>query len=82
MGCPMAKVNGQGGGARLLCDADNASRLVEKIVAAVRIPVTVKMRLGWDETSRNAADLARRAEAEGVDSEVIVKRILEQIEVP
>ena len=48
MGCPMAKVNSQGGCAQLLCDADNACRLVEAIVAAVSVPVSVKMRLGWD----------------------------------
>lgn len=66
MGCPMAKVNGQGGGARLLCDADGATRLVERIVAAVSIPVTVKMRLGWDRDSIASPVLARRFESVGV----------------
>ena len=60
MGCPMAKVNGQGGGARLLCDADDATRLVERIVSAVHVPVTVKMRLGWDRDSICAPRLAHR----------------------
>ncbi len=66
MGCPMAKVNGQGGGARLLCDADDATRLVERIVSAVHVPVTVKMRLGWDRDSICAPRLARRFENVGV----------------
>ena len=78
MGCPMAKVNGQGGGARLLCDADNASRLVEKIVAAVRIPVTVKMRLGWDRESLASPMLARRFEAAGVAAITIHGRTRQQ----
>ena len=66
MGCPMAKVNGQGGGARLLCDTDGASRLVERVVAAVGIPVTVKMRLGWDRDNIASPLLARRFESVGV----------------
>lgn len=66
MGCPMAKVNGQGGGARLMCDTDGAGRLVERVVAAVSIPVTVKMRLGWDRDHIAAPLLARRFEEVGV----------------
>lgn len=66
MGCPMAKVNSQGGGARLLCDADNACRLVETLVAAVKVPVSVKMRLGWDRESISAPYLAQRFEQAGV----------------
>lgn len=66
MGCPMAKVNGMGGGARLLCDADNACRLVETVVGSVTIPVTVKMRLGWDRDSISAPYLAARFEAAGI----------------
>ena len=66
MGCPMAKVNGKGGGARLLCDADGASHLVERVVAAVSIPVTVKMRLGWDRDNIASPQLARRFESVGV----------------
>lgn len=66
MGCPMAKVNGQGGGARLLCDADQACRLVERVVSAVSLPVTVKMRLGWDRDSISAPYLAERFESAGI----------------
>lgn len=45
---------------------DHAQSLIRAVVQAVNVPVTLKMRLGWDEKSRNAAELARRAEAEGV----------------
>lgn len=78
MGCPMAKVNGQGGGARLLCDADNACRLVERVVSAVRIPVTVKMRLGWDRDSIASPILARRFESVGVAAITIHGRTRQQ----
>lgn len=66
MGCPMAKINGQGGGARLMCDVDNAVRTAAAIVESVRIPVTVKMRLGWDRNSITAPTLAREFEQVGV----------------
>ncbi len=78
MGCPMAKVNGQGGGARLLCDADNACRLVEQVVAAVALPVTVKMRLGWDRESISSPYLARRFEAAGIQAITIHGRTRQQ----
>jgi nifR3 family TIM-barrel protein len=78
MGCPMAKVNGQGGGARLLCDADNATRLVERVVTAVQIPVTVKMRLGWDRDSIASPMLARRFESVGVAAITIHGRTRQQ----
>jgi tRNA-dihydrouridine synthase B len=67
MGCPAKQVtNGQQAGAALLRDVDHAVRLIEATVAAVRVPVTLKMRLGWDEHSIVAPELARRAEAAGV----------------
>ena len=47
-------------------DLDHALTLIEAVVGAVRVPVTLKMRLGWDDRSRNAPELARRAEAAGV----------------
>ena len=78
MGCPMAKVNGQGGGARLLCDADQACRLVEKVVAAVSLPVTVKMRLGWDRDSITSPYLARRFEAAGIQGITVHGRTRQQ----
>ena len=66
MGCPAKRVAGGLAGSALMRDLDHASRLVSAVVAAVGVPVTLKMRLGWDDSSRNAAELARRAEAEGV----------------
>lgn len=66
MGCPAKKVTSGYSGSALMRDLDHALTLVEATVAAVDIPVTLKMRLGWDETSINAPDLARRAEAAGV----------------
>jgi tRNA-dihydrouridine synthase B len=66
MGCPAKKVTGGYAGSALMRDLDNALALVEATVAAVTIPVTVKMRLGWDDRSLNAPELARRAEQAGV----------------
>jgi tRNA-dihydrouridine synthase B len=66
MGCPAKRVTGGWSGSALMRDLDHATTLIEATVGAVRVPVTVKMRLGWDEASLNAADLARRAEAAGV----------------
>lgn len=66
MGCPCKRVTGGLAGAALMRDLDQAVRLIAAARAAVAIPVSVKMRLGWDDASRNAPELARRAEAEGV----------------
>jgi len=66
MGCPMAKITGSGGGARLMCDTANACQTVEAVLAAVSIPVTVKMRLGWDRDHITAPELARAFEQLGV----------------
>lgn len=66
MGCPAKRVTGGWAGSALMRDLGLAQRLIEATVAAVRIPVTLKMRLGWDETSRNAPDLARLAEQAGI----------------
>jgi tRNA-dihydrouridine synthase B len=66
MGCPAREVTGKLSGSALMRDLDHAAQLVEAVVGAVTIPVTLKMRLGWDQASLNAAELARRAEAAGV----------------
>ncbi len=66
MGCPAKKVVGGYSGAALMREADHGLRLIEAVVQAVSVPVTVKMRLGWDENSINAPEIARRAEAAGV----------------
>jgi len=64
-GCPAPKVVRRGGGADLLKEPDKLARIVEATRAAVKIPVTVKIRSGWDEQSLNAVDIARKAEAAG-----------------
>jgi nifR3 family TIM-barrel protein len=65
MGCPSRRVAGRAAGCALMRDLDQASRLIETVVGAVAAPVSVKMRLGWDDDERNAPTLARRAEAAG-----------------
>jgi nifR3 family TIM-barrel protein len=66
MGCPARRVINGYAGSALMRDLDHALGLVEATVAAVRVPVTLKMRLGWDARSINAPQLARRAEQAGV----------------
>jgi tRNA-dihydrouridine synthase B len=66
MGCPTRYVTGGASGSALMRDLDHALRLIEAAVAAVDVPVTLKMRLGWDHRSINAPTLARRAEAAGI----------------
>ena len=66
MGCPAKHVTNGESGSALMRDLDHALSLIEAVVRAVTVPVTLKMRLGWDECSRNAPELARRAEAAGV----------------
>jgi len=66
MGCPAKKVVNGWSGSALMRDPDNAVRLVQAVVSAVSVPVTVKMRLGWDDESRNAAAIARRLADTGV----------------
>jgi tRNA-dihydrouridine synthase B len=66
MGCPARHVTGGQSGSALMRDLDHAERLIEATISAVKVPVTLKMRLGWDDRSINAPELARRAEAAGV----------------
>jgi len=66
MGCPAREVTGKASGSALMRNLDHALKLIEAVVGAVGVPVTLKMRLGWDERSRNAPELARRAEEAGV----------------
>jgi tRNA-dihydrouridine synthase B len=66
MGCPAKKVIGGYSGSALMRDPDHALELIEATVKAVDIPVTLKMRLGWDKNSINAPHIAKRAEETGV----------------
>jgi tRNA-dihydrouridine synthase B len=78
MGCPAKCVTTGAAGAALLRDVDNAVRLIEAAVGAVKIPVTVKMRLGWDDDSIVAPELARRAETAGVKMVTVHGRTRQQ----
>jgi len=66
MGCPAKHVTNGAAGSALMRDLDHAVTLIDATIAAASVPVTLKMRLGWDDRSLNASELARRAEAAGV----------------
>ena len=66
MGCPSKQVTNGAAGSALMRDPDHALALIEATVAAVRVPVSLKMRLGWDHASINAPELARRAQDAGI----------------
>lgn len=66
MGCPAREVTGRLCGSALMRDLDHAVSLIDAVIGAVEVPVTLKMRLGWDRACLNAPELARRAEASGI----------------
>lgn len=66
MGCPAKKVTNGYSGSALMRDPDHALSLIEAVVSAVSVPVTLKTRLGWDDETLNAPELARRAEQAGI----------------
>lgn len=68
MGCPVPKIAGNGDGSALMKDPELAARIVETVVAAVPVPVTVKTRKGWDKGSVNAVEFARAVEAAGASA--------------
>ena len=78
MGCPAKIVTGIASGSALMRDLDHATRLLAAVRGAVTVPVTVKMRLGWDDASRNAADLAARAEGLGLNAVTVHGRTRQQ----
>jgi tRNA-dihydrouridine synthase B len=78
MGCPAKRVIGGYAGSALMRDLDHASRLIEATVEAASVPVTVKMRLGWDHDTINASELARKAEALGVKAVMVHGRTRQQ----
>jgi tRNA-dihydrouridine synthase B len=78
MGCPSRRVSGALAGAALMRDLDDAERLIATVVEAAPVPVTVKMRLGWDETSMNAPELAQRAERAGAQMATVHGRTRSQ----
>lgn len=78
MGCPARQVTKGLSGSALMRDLDHAMGLIEATIAAVDIPVTLKMRLGWDHSSLNAPELARRAEAAGIQLVTVHGRTRQQ----
>jgi nifR3 family TIM-barrel protein len=78
MGCPVRKVVKTGGGSALMCDTAGATRMVAAVVEAVGVPVTVKMRLGWDKQTLTAPELARSFEQVGVAAVIIHGRTRSQ----
>jgi tRNA-dihydrouridine synthase B len=78
MGCPVPKISKHNAGCSLMRDPDHAADVVAAMVKAVRIPVTVKMRAGWNETSRNAAEMAMRMQDAGAAAITIHGRTAEQ----
>ncbi len=78
MGCPARQVTGALSGSALMRDADHALGLIEATVRAVSVPVTLKMRLGWDHQSLNAPEIGRRAAEAGVKMLVVHGRTRQQ----
>jgi nifR3 family TIM-barrel protein len=78
MGCPVKKVCKVGGGSAMMTELEKTSALVKKMVDAVKIPVTAKMRLGWDDENLTAPDLARALEDVGVAAIFVHGRTREQ----
>jgi nifR3 family TIM-barrel protein len=78
MGCPVKKVVKIGGGSAMMTELDKTSDLVKKMVDAVKIPVTAKMRLGWDDENLTAPDLARALEDAGAAAIFVHGRTREQ----
>jgi tRNA-dihydrouridine synthase B len=78
MGCPVSRITGGGAGSAMMCRAGSTVSLVQGVVEGVSIPVTVKMRLGWDDTQITAPQFAREFEQVGVAAVAIHGRTREQ----
>lgn len=82
MGCPAPKIAGNGGGASLAKNPLLAEKIVKAVVEASPVPVTVKIRMGWDENSINAVEMAKRAENAGASAITIHGRTRKQMYAP
>jgi nifR3 family TIM-barrel protein len=78
MGCPVKKVVGIGGGSAMMTELDRTAALVRGMIEAVRIPITCKMRLGWDDANQTAPDLAQALEQAGVAAIMVHGRTRQQ----
>lgn len=82
MGCPAPKIAGNGGGSALLKDPVLAEKIIKAVVDAVDIPVTVKIRIGWDRDNINAVEMAKRAENAGAKAITVHGRTKMQMYAP
>lgn len=82
MGCPAPKVAGNGGGSALMKNVPLAAKIVGAVVDAVNVPVTVKMRTGWDKSALNAVELALACEAAGASAVTVHGRTRYQMYAP
>lgn len=82
MGCPAPKIAGNGGGSALLKNPPLISRIVESVVSASPVPVTVKIRIGWDTDTINAVEVAKRIEAAGASALTVHGRTRTQMYAP
>jgi nifR3 family TIM-barrel protein len=78
-GCPAPKVVKRGGGCELMRQPDHLRQIIREVRRAVSIPLTLKIRAGWDESSRNAIDVAKMAESEGIEALAIHGRTRAQL---
>lgn len=79
MGCPVRKITSNGEGSALMKNPELAGRIVRAVSDAVKIPVTVKIRAGWDESSKNAVEMAKILEANGAQAVCVHARTKEQL---
>ena len=82
MGCPAPKIAGNGGGSALMKEPEKAEAIVRAVVSAVELPVTVKIRTGWDSEHVNAVELAKRFEAAGAAAVTVHGRTRQQMYAP
>ena len=82
MGCPAPKIAGNGGGSALLKNPPLISEIVESVVKASPVPVTAKIRIGWDDSTVNAVEVAKRIEAAGADAVTVHGRTKVQMYAP
>ena len=79
MGCPVKKITSNGEGSALMKNPDLAGKIVRAVVDAINIPVTVKIRAGWDDSSKNAVELAKILESNGASAVCVHARTKEQL---
>lgn len=82
MGCPAPKIAGNGGGSALLKNPELIGKIVKKVVEVSPVPVTAKIRIGWDKNSINAVEIAKKIEAAGADAITVHGRTKDQMYAP